>query len=558
MEIATTPPCNAFRALNSIGKRFKDNTYSDELLAEIDINIQYLANYMGVTSREAFIFSIVFWLYCNGEHSGVSFSDISIFLNSEIIDVVAYQPEFNLLTQKNILEKERSRRGPRVKILNYSYSVSTELVDAIISNASMPECPAAEPMDIYQFVKTVSDYIEDRSNDAFNTRELFQMVGQLEDENPDLIMVKQVVNMGMGLEDRTLWYEICDDMVNGSKTSLESTMNDIYKSAWQRMRKSSELLERKNKLFELDWIELQDGGFVSNASIVLTDKGREIFMGEDAVLFLKKTKENKLITPDKIGIKTLYFDENLERQVNFIRQSLDETMFENLQSRLDAKGLPRGMSAIFYGGPGTGKTESVYQLARQTGRSILHVDISQSKSMWFGESEKRIKEIFTNYKALCKTESLKPILLFNEADAIFGKRKDNNASSVAQTENAIQNIILEEMEKLDGILIATTNLNKNLDAAFERRFLFKVQFEKPTLEAKQKIWLSKIDWLSEAEAGQLATNYSFSGGEIENIVRKATMEEVLTGEKPTFDQLMTYCENEKFSSTSGVKKLGFQ
>ena len=225
----------------------------------------------------------------------------------QIIDVVAYQQEFNLLTQKNMLEKERIRRGPRVKILNYSYSVSSELVDAIISNDSMPECPAAEPMDIYQFVKTVSDYIEDRSNDAFNTRELFQMVGQLEDENPDLIMVKQVVNMGMGLEDRTLWYEICDDMVNGGKTSLESTMNDIYKSAWQRMRKSSELLESKNKLFELDWIELQDGGFVSNASIVLTDKGREIFMGEDAVLFLKKTKENKLITPDKIGIKTLYF-----------------------------------------------------------------------------------------------------------------------------------------------------------------------------------------------------------------------------------------------------------
>ena len=69
---------------------------------------------------------------------------------------------------------------------------------------------------------------------------------------------------------------------------------------------------------------------------------------------------------------------------------------------------------------------------------------------------------------LCK---VKPILLFNEADAVFSKRKDVNNGNVAQTENAIQNIILEEMENLDGILIATTNLADNLDGAFERRFV---------------------------------------------------------------------------------------
>ncbi len=78
-------------------------------------------------------------------------------------------------------------------------------------------------------------------------------------------------------------------------------------------------------------------------------------------------------------------------------------------------------------------------------------------------------------------------LLFNEADGVFGKRKDNPSSNVTQTEIAIQNIILEEMEKLDGILFATTNLTDNLDKAFERRFLFKIRFDKPTLEAKTNI-----------------------------------------------------------------------
>ena len=74
--------------------------------------------------------------------------------------------------------------------------------------------------------------------------------------------------------------------------------------------------------------------------------------------------------------------------------------------------------------------------------------------MRYGESEKTIKEIFTKYRQYCKRSALKPILLFNEVDAIFASRKTSKNSSIDQTENAIQNILLEEMECLDGILIA--------------------------------------------------------------------------------------------------------
>jgi SpoVK/Ycf46/Vps4 family AAA+-type ATPase len=74
---------------------------------------------------------------------------------------------------------------------------------------------------------------------------------------------------------------------------------------------------------------------------------------------------------------------------------------------------------------------------------------------------------FTNFK---KTQKACPILLFNEADAIIGKRKSTDSSSVADSENAIQNVLLEELENFDGILFATSNLVANLDSAFERRF----------------------------------------------------------------------------------------
>jgi SpoVK/Ycf46/Vps4 family AAA+-type ATPase len=174
----------------------------------------------------------------------------------------------------------------------------------------------------------------------------------------------------------------------------------------------------------------------------------------------------------------------------------------------------------------------------------MMVDISQTKSMWFGESEKKIKEIFSNYKACVEGTPVAPILLFNEADAVLGKRQDLASSAVAQTENAIQNIILQEMENLKGIMIATTNLTQNLDKAFERRFLYKIEFEKPHAQCRKAIWQSMLPALSEDEAGALSSRFSFSGGQIENIARKCAVEIVLSGVKPGLDKLVSFCKNE--------------
>ena len=105
----------------------------------------------------------------------------------------------------------------------------------------------------------------------------------------------------------------------------------------------------------------------------------------------------------------------------------------------------------------------------------MQVNISEIKSMWVGESEKNIKQVFDNYRAMVNDSQTTPILLFNEADAIIGKRQEGTLRSVDKMENSIQNIILQEMEMLDGILIATTNLAQNMDKAFERRFLYKIK-----------------------------------------------------------------------------------
>ena len=141
-----------------------------------------------------------------------------------------------------------------------------------------------------------------------------------------------------------------------------------------------------------------------------------------------------------------------------------------------------------------------------------------------------------------------PILLLNEGDAILSKRIEKVEHSIEQMMNTLQNILLEEMENLQGIMIVTTNLTSNLDTAFERRFIFKVKFEKPGTEVKTHIWQTLVDWLDEEDASTLAKEFDVTGGEIENIARKATMQFVLTGKEADIEMIRKFTKQEKLES----------
>ena len=113
------------------------------------------------------------------------------------------------------------------------------------------------------------------------------------------------------------------------------------------------------------------------------------------------------------------------------------------------------------------------------------------------------------------------------------------------------------MESLDGILIATTNLAQNMDKAFERRFLYKIKFEKPTVEARMSMWREMIPVLNEDDTRILANKYDFSGGQIENIARHYTIGKILHGESANIiDTLSAYCDSERLNAKE-MHKIGF-
>jgi AAA+ superfamily predicted ATPase len=115
---------------------------------------------------------------------------------------------------------------------------------------------------------------------------------------------------------------------------------------------------------------------------------------------------------------------------------------------------------------------------------------------------------------------------------------------------------LEELENFEGILIATTNLANNLDSAFERRFLFKIRFQKPSISIRAKIWKSKLPFLTLQDCNILAEKYDFSGGQIDNVLRKNEMHEIIHGEKGNVKKLMVFCSEETL--VSNRVKIGFE
>jgi SpoVK/Ycf46/Vps4 family AAA+-type ATPase len=185
-------------------------------------------------------------------------------------------------------------------------------------------------------------------------------------------------------------------------------------------------------------------------------------------------------------------------------------------SRKMAKGL--GLSALFSGEPGTGKTMVAGIIAEELSLDLYQIDLSRIVSKYVGETEKNLAELFD------AAEAGHAILLFDEADSLFAKRTEVK-SSVDRYANLEVNYLLQRMEAFGGIVILTTNMDSAIDDAFRRRISFRVNFPFPEPEDRRRLWEVMLPAAAEV-AGDidfdlLARKYEMSGGYIRNAVLRA-------------------------------------
>ena len=412
--------------------------------------------------------------------------------------------------------------------------------------------------DVNEFFDQYCSIFKERRADEIT----HDMLLRLNEDNLDLIkdthFAKTLYNLLCDAEDRLLFVHMAHLHISMMDDFIEMhQIGDIYDDDDVPTDLKRELRTQVSDIQVFNLIENSNrDGLAVPDSFRLTEFAkndilREVSMNESIHTSQQLTKHETLVE------KTLVYNEKEGEQISQLVSILMPERFKEIQESLEKNGMRRGFCCLFYGAPGTGKTETVYQIARQTGRDILQVNVEEIKSCWVGESEKNIAQLFDRYRNICGESETAPILLFNEADAILGLRMEGAVRGVDKMENSIQNIILQEMESLNGIMIATTNLTSNLDKAFERRFLYKIKYEKPTEEARGRSWMQMLNGLTAEDAGYLASRFDLSGGEIENIVRKHSIAAILAGSSLLdINALSNICEQERIESTSR-RRVGF-
>jgi ATPase family associated with various cellular activities (AAA) len=188
----------------------------------------------------------------------------------------------------------------------------------------------------------------------------------------------------------------------------------------------------------------------------------------------------------------------LEAQARDRSEVLDEWGFARLTP------LGRGTTALFSGPSGTGKTMAAQVLARSLGLELYRVDLAGVVNKYIGETEKHLRQVFE----LC--ERAPALLLFDEADALFGKR-----SQVSDAHDRYANIeidyLLQRMEQFDGTAILTTNRKGDLDTAFVRRLRFIVDFAPPSASERERLWRLALDGATDADGRSLVGELDWHG-----------------------------------------------
>jgi SpoVK/Ycf46/Vps4 family AAA+-type ATPase len=360
-----------------------------------------------------------------------------------------------------------------------------------------------------------------------------------------------------------------DESIRDMNTLIDLISNDDYEKIKHRslLEESGNLIS--NGLIDYDEMLTPFGGINRNFyipeqilyKISHPNKKQKRQQKMKLDMLIKEQEMFELIDPKK-PLKDIVLNPKTKETLDELLKQVDK----NVVTRLKEWGIKdkrKGIDAriIFYGGAGTGKTITALAIAKSLKKRIISFDCSKILSMYVGESEKNVRKIFDSYKELCTKTKSEPILLLNEADQFLSNRVTGTSSGSDKMHNQMQNIFLEQIERFDGILIATTNLLESIDKAFSRRFNYKIEFTKPTLEQRVELWKKMLPESLPLEDGfdiEKLAKHELTGGQIEMII-KNTAYKIATLTQPLFttENFIEQIEKEKKNMFDKENKVGF-
>jgi hypothetical protein len=458
----------------------------------------------------------------------------------------------SLISKGYVVSTTKNRHS---KTLVKQTFIAEEIVyEALLSDK--PDCLEFQPAKNFNTLLKNIQVISDRRNDGcFDAETMLKLTER------EIVNTKQCKELD--------WLNGFDDLTIAEKTLFLSATIRHQKDGQQidleyfikmiednfaKQKEFRDSIENKTSLLiEYDLLVRDEEAFIFDEFVGLTEKAK------DALFFKEKTAPKKntyttgtILNPADIVLEELFYNELEWQQINTIEKVLSKEKHQLVVDQLSQNGLAKGISILFNGFSGTGKTATAKRIAKITNRPLFCVDVEKVINKWVGDTEKGTKKIFDQYYEFSKECDSTPILFFNE-DSVFSKRVDVGHST-DRTHNSMQNILLEQMELFTGISIVTSNHAEKLDKAFERRFLYRVEFEKPTKETQRSLLQNSFQNISIETINKILENYSFTGGQIYNIRKKYIMQCII--EDGDLESLfIRFCQEE--SKTATINKIGY-
>ena len=565
-----------------------------------DVEKTNLYSQLKCTAEEAKILQFMSKEYVNGRDTlGVidilgEFYDIKSYKHLEKLDLIKSLLEFGWLVQVSFDQVKLSEVS-KLELINSTVALSSAYLKLLENGSNdfvLPE------------IKNYSDHLEYLQDQFFridlaqqlnvvrknfdvnspSSNRLKSKLILLENRIKERIKVTSNSIMledffkdnGLNEQEQTLFLALLKEEYSGGDGSLRDmnslieliSSDDYEKIKYRSLLEESSTLVSKN-LIDYDEVLTPFGGINRN------------FYIPDEVLYKISHPTKKNSGVGKIKLDTVIKEQEMFELVTTTKSLDDVILNEKTKETLDAllkqvdknvinrlrqwgiKDKKKGIEAkiIFYGVAGTGKTLTALALAKSLKKEVLSFDCSKILSMYIGESEKNVRNIFDKYYELRTQTKSEPVLLLNEADQFLSSRAQGGMSSSDKMHNQMQNIFLEQIEKFDGILIATTNLLENLDKAFSRRFNYKIEFVKPNKNQRLDLWKkllpSNLPLEKDFDIEELA-KYELTGGQIELVI-KNTAYKIAVSDEPIFkvENFKEQITKEQKGQFDSETKVGF-
>ena len=395
IEAKNANPKSVLESFEYIVELAEDSNLDNDFLEKASRHIKYAGRKLKLTPMQVILLAM---FVDRSEDCNIMISEIAKYAGCRTTKILRLSNDIDVLESKHYLRASHNRK-------TLTYRVPGEVLKSLRKNE--PYIHKAEPVDDTQtFFDRFNKLMNEKNDNELTHDSLLEQTMYMLEEIKNTKFATELRRYRFCQEDTLLFIFMAHLFIENNDDNIGfHDIDDIFDNEEIPGWLKREFRSRRSEHFLAGLIEnVNEDGMARSDAFKLTDKAKEELLCELNIENVGKSDKG-LIKADTLAEKNLIYNTSERDLITELSSILSESRFEEVQTRLRSAGMRPGFCCIFYGAPGTGKTESVYQIARQTGRNIMRVDVDKIKSCWVGESEKTSKPYLNAIETSVRTQN---------------------------------------------------------------------------------------------------------------------------------------------------------